>query len=283
MKINYNATGVIRKELVQVIGQALGITPVYKRMPTCEYEIGSITVNRDGEMVWDDRTDEETLQTVKAAIAAAGFEPAAEIEEPTDADPEPVELTVTIPTSHHTGSSLRNLVNLLYTRASLLNKALGTDFSVTEGLVEALAENENLHTTEDFCRVIEAYESEHGPAISGLNITQENLSFTTLPETDDPERVKTFTELAAMMNKQALSQKRIQAKAVNEENEKYALRVWLTRLGMNGPEYKASRKILMENLSGHSAFRTEEEKQRWTQRQAEKREAAKARKEAENG
>ena len=78
-----------------------------------------------------------------------------------------------------------------------------------------------------------------------------------------------------MMNKQAMDQKRIQAKAVNEENEKYALRIWLTRLGMNGPEYKEARKILMANLSGHCAFRTDAEKERWLQRQAEKREAQK--------
>ena len=63
---------------------------------------------------------------------------------------------------------------------------------------------------------------------------------------------------------------------MNEQNEKYALRIWLTRLGMNGAEYKTTRKILMENLSGHSAFRTEAEKERWTQRQAERKEAARA-------
>ena len=39
-------------------------------------------------------------------------------------------------------------------------------------------------------------------------------------------------------------------------NEKYALRIWLVRMGMGGDEYKASRKILMERLSGHTAFRT---------------------------
>ena len=78
-----------------------------------------------------------------------------------------------------------------------------------------------------------------------------------------------------MMTKQALDQKRIQAKVVNEENEKYALRIWLTRLGMNGPEFKTTRKILMENLTGHSAFRTEAEKERWMEKQAAKRKAAK--------
>ena len=90
-----------------------------------------------------------------------------------------------------------------------------------------------------------------------------------------------FYNSCGMMSKQAIDQKRIQAKAVNEDNEKYALRIWLTRLGMNGAEFKTARKVLMENLTGHSAFRTDAEKQRWMQRQAEKREALKAAKAAE--
>ena len=49
---------------------------------------------------------------------------------------------------------------------------------------------------------------------------------------------------------------------------------------MNGPEFKTTRKILMENLTGHCAFRTPEEEAKWKARQAEKREALKAAKEA---
>lgn len=38
-------------------------------------------------------------------------------------------------------------------------------------------------------------------------------------------------------------------------NEKYAMRTWLLRLDMIGPEYKGCRKVLLENLTGSSAFR----------------------------
>ena len=304
MKRNYNVAGPARKEMAQVVGQAVGITPVYMKMPTCAYAIGGILINRSGELLWDERTDDDTIRKVMEALTCAGYtaeeeaateeaqpKAAAETEEKqevteeeateategaTAAEPEPVELTVSVPAGHHTGNSLRNLVNLIYTRAGLINKALGTNFVAEQGLVDALGENESLRTAEDFRKAVAAYEDEHGPALSGITITPEEISFSSLPETTDPDRLKAFTELMAMMNKQALDQKRIQAKAVNEENEKYALRIWLTRLGMNGAEYKTTRKILMENLSGHSAFRTEAEKERWTQRQAEKREAARA-------
>ena len=287
MKKNYNVTGSDRKDLVQVIGQAIGVKPVYMKVPTCAYTIGDITVDKEGNMIWDERTDEATIQKIVRALAAAGFttedsqfeavEPTLETSEAeTTAEPEPVELTVSLPTRDHNANSLRNLVNLIFTRAGLINKALGSGFAAEQGLVDALSGREELRTAADFCKALAAYEDEHGPALTGITITPEVISFSSLPENADPEHMRAFTELVAMMNQQALTQKRIQAKAVNWENEKYALRIWLTRLGMNGAAYKTTRKILMENLSGHSAFRTEAEKQRWIARQAERKEATQA-------
>ena len=300
MKINYNTTGEQRKELVRIISETLGTKAVYAKMPTCNYIIGGITVEKDGGMVWDERIDEATIQQVTEALAAAGFtgsqeeaeqldsqeaqapaEPDTAVEEATGTQTDPVALTVSIPTSKHTGASLRNLVNLLYTRASLLNKALGTSFRVDEALTQALQDDACILNTDSLIKAIGDFEAANGKAIDGLTFTPEGITFSSLPETTDAEKLRTFTILAGMMNKQAIDQKRIQAKAVNEDNEKYALRIWLTRLGMNGAEFKTARKVLMENLTGHSAFRTDAEKQRWMQRQAEKREALKAAKAAE--
>ncbi len=49
--------------------------------------------------------------------------------------------------------------------------------------------------------------------------------------------------------------KRVTGSDYPVENEKYAMRTWLLRLGMIGPEYKGCRKVLLENLSGNGAFR----------------------------
>ena len=275
MKINYNVTGSDRKQLVSIITHETGVKATYKGMPSIE---------KDGTMVWDENTDAATIQKIIDALAAAGFEGTGETPQPVEApapqEAEPVELTVSLPLTRHTGASLRNLINLVYTRASLLNKALGTSFRVEQGLTDSLQDDACILTVESLLSAIAAYEDEHGKVLDGITITPEEISFTSLPETTEPERLRAFTELVAMMNKQAIEQKRVQAKAVNEENEKYALRIWLTRLGMNGPEFKATRKVLMENLTGHSAFRTPAEEAKWKARQAEKREALKAAKEA---
>ena len=93
------------------------------------------------------------------------------------------------------------------------------------------------------------------------------------------DELETFMKLAAAMNKMAQTQKRVQAKATDDSNEKYALRVWLVRLGLNGPDCKAERKILMEHLSGHAAFRTKADEEKWKARQHTKKLALKAAKE----
>ena len=83
-----------------------------------------------------------------------------------------------------------------------------------------------------------------------------------------------FTHLAAAMAQQAREQKRIKPDETIEENEKYYMRIWLLRLGFGGKEGKEVRNLLLKNLKGHSAFRTEANKQRWQEARRNEREAA---------
>lgn len=276
METRFNVTGTERKALVKAIENIIQETAVYKKAPTFEYTVGNFTIDKNGTVSCDDG---DALERLTHNLIADGFSPeeTSAVEPVAEAGtPEPISLTVEVPMTNHTGSSIRNLINLVYTRADLLNKALGTSFRVDAGLIQALKDGASILTKESLLAAIAAYEDEYSKAIDGLAITQERITFGTLPETNDAEVLRTFTILCGMMNKQALDQKRIQAKTVNEENEKYALRIWLTRLGMNGPEYKEARGVLMENLTGNSAFRTKAEEEKWKARQAKKREAAKA-------
>ena len=191
-----------------------------------------------------------------------------------------LDLELSFPVSQHNGVTLRNLVNLLYSRGKLIGKATGGHFHVEEGLVDKLKDDTCTFAVMNFIDTVSDYEAEHGAALKGLKITNEKVTFTGFPTAPDHEHLTAFTQLAMLMNQQAISQKRIQAKEVNDENEKYALRTWLLRLGMNGPDFKETRKILMENLSGHAAFRTDEEAQKFLVREKAKRNALKAVKQA---
>lgn len=280
MIIHYNVTGAERKELVKIISETVGANYCYLGVPSCSYGIDYFIVTKDGDLEFDDMADSEEVEAVLLALADAGFEgigetgPVVPAEGDVSEEPEPVALTVSVPMEGHTGTTLRNLLNLIYTRAGLLNKALGTAFCVEEGLKDALQHPDATQSVESFLRAIADYGDAHSASIGGLTLTPDAITFASLPETADTDARRAFTELVGMMNRQALTQKRIQAKAVDDANEKYALRIWLTRLGMNGPEYKATRKVMMQNLSGNCAFRTDAERERWTRRQAEKRAAA---------
>ena len=53
----------------------------------------------------------------------------------------------------------------------------------------------------------------------------------------------------------ARAQKRITAKEKDTDNDKYAFRCFLLRLGFIGESFKQERKILLRNLSGSGAFK----------------------------
>lgn len=203
-------------------------------------------------------------------------------ENETDTQPEevPLDLELAFPVNQHNGVTLRNLVNLIYSRGKLIGKATSGHFHVEQGLVEKLKDDRCTFAIANFINAVNDYEAQHGESLEGLKITSEKVIFTGFPTAPDREHLTAFGHLAILMNQQALSQKRIQAKDVNDENEKYALRTWLLRLGMNGPDFKETRKLLMENLSGHAAFRTNEEAEKFLAREKEKRMALKAAKQA---
>lgn len=116
--------------------------------------------------------------------------------------------------------NLGNLINLLEAKGELIQKALGIP---------------NTYITEEDEIVKFAW--------------FENLT---------PEEANTYSKFIAALCKMSLEQKRISAKAKEYENEKYAFRCFLLRLGFIGDEYKEDRKLLLRNLSGSSSFKNEQ-------------------------
>lgn len=185
--------------------------------------------------------------------------------------PEPAKVVIALPMTGHRAESVCNLVFTIFTRGKLLSKSTEGDFFASKELVEDLHSG-NIVTIEDAVRtIVRAGED----ALRGLAFRDMKVVFDGFPVTDDPDKIKAWTALAAAMNKAAIRQHHIHAKELNEPNEKFAFRTWLTRIKMNGPELKEERKILYQNLSGHTAFRTEADKEKWTAKQNAKRKALK--------
>ena len=75
----------------------------------------------------------------------------------------------------------------------------------------------------------------------------------------DSDHFNAYTQFITAITKMAREQKRILGKERTVENEKYAFRCFLLRLGFIGDDYKLTRKILLENLEGSAAFKTKKE------------------------
>ena len=81
------------------------------------------------------------------------------------------------------------------------------------------------------------------------------LDFAWFKADADPDEITAYFHLVTALCKMAKEAKRITGKDHPVENEKYAFRCFLLRLGFIGEEYKTSRKILLSNFTGSSAFK----------------------------
>lgn len=128
---------------------------------------------------------------------------------------EPSGLTINIPFDN---VNCGNLLKLLEAKGNLIKKALGVDDIRIE-------------------------------------MNDDNVGFPWFSELPSPEEIKACSDFICKLCEFTVTAKRITATEKETENEKYAFRCFLLRLGFIGEEYKQSRKILLKNLSGSSAFK----------------------------
>ena len=88
-----------------------------------------------------------------------------------------------------------------------------------------------------------------------FEVTEDKVSFPWFSHTDT-DLTTAYTQFISAICKMSVEQKRITAREKAVANEKYAFRCFLLRLGFIGDEYKQSRKLLLANLDGSSAFKT---------------------------
>lgn len=119
MTTKMNLNGTTRKALVAAIAEITGEKAIYRNMPTSNYDIGDITVTRDGCIICPDDSG------ILAALAEKGF--TAETAEAAEPENEPTGLTISLPMDEFTDSAVDNLKKLIEAKASLVRKALGAD------------------------------------------------------------------------------------------------------------------------------------------------------------
>jgi hypothetical protein len=68
-------------------------------------------------------------------------------------------------------------------------------------------------------------------------------------------KIRSYIVLALAINHQALTQKSASARKPQVENEKFAMRTYLNRIGFIGDEFKNCREHLCKHLEGSAAWR----------------------------
>ena len=89
-----------------------------------------------------------------------------------------------------------------------------------------------------------------------IEVTDETVSFPWFAGFPSPEEISVYAHFTGKLIGMAKTQKRVTAKEKETDNDKYAFRCFLLRLGFIGDEYKAARKILLRNLTGSGAFKS---------------------------
>ena len=68
-------------------------------------------------------------------------------------------------------------------------------------------------------------------------------------------KIRSYIVLALALNRQALTQKSASSKKNQSENDKFAMRTYLNRIGLIGDEFKNCREHLCKHLEGSAAWR----------------------------
>jgi len=229
VRIEFNRTGAERKALVQAMGEVLGVKPKYLKMPTAAYEVGPFRIDKNGAVECDDAAGGEQVEDLLERLAGMGFiaaetprkgaePPEGELPAAPDNAPqnESLGLTVAIPRAK---VDVNNLTKLLEAKGNLIKKALGIDALPVE-------------------------------------VDECDVSFPWFSGDTSADEVKAYTHFISALCKMSIEQKRITATEKPVDNEKYAFRCFLLRLGFIGADYKTERKILLRNLTGSGAFKS---------------------------
>lgn len=230
MKIDYNVTGAEKKKLVQAISKATGYEAKYLKLPTLGHQVGPYFISRDGVVEVDE--NEPTVDAAINGAVAAGFigtieadpedEELMEVESsPVEEEDEPLMGSISVTKEGMTPAMIENLQKIIIGKASLIKQAFG---------IETLP-------------VLEEHDK---------------ITFEWFPNMD-PSNGPAYCAFISALRKMAMEAKRVTMSDSEVENPKYAWRCFLLRLGFIGPEYKNTRKILMKNFTGSSAFKHKKE------------------------
>ena len=184
----------------------------------------------------------------------------------------------------HTPQTIRNLVNIMAAHESQLAKAIRIDRNrmnrycrtvdpkfleeVNRKKPRTMEELEDLwyqtqnadgnrytHYSSSRYRVCNLHSFFHGHHTIEFRLFQFDCPHDGKQNGMHAGQVKSFIQLCLAINQLAKMVRTASPKPQQTENEKYAMRCWMLRLGFIGDEFKTAREYYLNNMEGNSAWR----------------------------
>lgn len=171
-----------------------------------------------------------------------------------------------------TPKTLRNLVNIVASKEDLIYHALNINMNrehrycrkTNERFLKEL--NKKRPTTMEDLADLWYMEAPYGRNMHynssryhGLNLhatfTKGTVEFRLFNGTLHAGEIKAYIQFCLAVTHQALTQKKASARKTETDNEKYAFRCWMLRLGLIGDEFKTCRLHMLKSLTGNAAWR----------------------------
>lgn len=249
-RYSFKTSGLERKQIAKIIAEALSIEVVYAGAPSFCYRVADWKIDREGIITTPEMPfkEKDILRKVLDALKTAGV-----ITQGNG--------TVIFTIDGHTENTLRNVVNLTYSKQSLLKTALDWQSDIVpESLVGAI-NTTPINSLDDFAKIVNNgidIGQIQGESNLEFDLAEKTVSFSFFNASLEVNEVFAFITLCRKINEQAKKQKFSSSKQRENPNECYSMRVWLIRLGFVGEDYKTERKVLLSRLDGNAAYKMPE-------------------------
>lgn len=171
----------------------------------------------------------------------------------------------------YTPQTLKNLVNIIASKEDMLYKTLRINpfrLRYCKKTNEELIKKINKKKPRTLKELADIWYREdpngrnrhyNSTRYHGLNLhatfTKGTVEFRLFNSTTHAGEIKAYIQFCLAVSHQALVQSKASARKIVTDNEKYAFRCWMLRLGLSGDEFKTCRMHFFKNLEGNSAWR----------------------------
>lgn len=283
MSINFHVTGKERKALAEALSEITFSEAAYAGAPTFAYRVGDYTVDKNGVIFYPPTLAQEAVALVVEKLKERGFTPEGEAQADLPEEDAPAEIPAETPDVAPEAAALAQ------PEAEAMEAAEGakTPDTAEEDEAASADPDESTDTQKDTPAVAEAEDNKLTVSIPRktltddtlerlklivsnkevlfkraviadalpIEVTEEEIAFPWFTLTGLDGEAAAYAQFITALCQMASEQTRILDKPYDGDNDRFAMRIFMVRLGMKGTEFALARKLMMKHLTGNSGWR----------------------------